>query len=189
VIDAGCAHPDAARRAAYRFHDDSESEGMTMAAENKRVRFQLSVSVFMLLRRGSDLLCLRRARTGWMDGHFSVPAGGHDGAEPLLDAALRETREEVGVRVAPEDARLVHTLHCQGSSGEWVGVFFQTERWRGEPRVAEPDKHDLIAWCDVGALPETMIPYVAQAITRAEAGVPYSAFGWDAPPVTLALAR
>ncbi|MBR7559354.1 NUDIX domain-containing protein, partial [Mycobacterium tuberculosis] len=91
-------------------HDES-GQDKTMAAESKRVRFQLSVSVFMLLRRGAQVLCLRRARTGWMDGHFSVPAGGHDGAEPLLQAALREAREEVGVVIVPGDARLVHTLH------------------------------------------------------------------------------
>jgi 8-oxo-dGTP pyrophosphatase MutT (NUDIX family) len=150
----------------------------------ERIRFQLSVSVFMLLRRGPDVLSLRRARTGWMDGAFSVPAGGHDGGEPLPAAALRETREEVGVGVAPGDARLVHTLHCQGSTGEWIGAFFQAERWQGVPRLCEPDKHDALAWHAVRALPDATIPYVAQAIAAAEAGHAFSAFGWDGPAVT-----
>lgn len=152
-----------------------------------RARFRLSVAVFLLLRRGDAVLCLRRAGTGWMDGAWSVPAGGLDAGETLLQAALRETREEVGVAVAPADVRLVHTLHCRTGDDDWIGAVFAAERWVGAPRLCEPDKHDGLAWHPVTALPERMIPYVRQAIAHAEAGVAFSSYGWDAnPPTALA---
>lgn len=152
-----------------------------------RERFRLSVAVFLLLRRGDAVLCLRRAGTGWMDGAWSVPAGGLDAGETLVQAALRETREEVGVAVAPTDARLVHTLHCRTAGEDWIGAVFAADRWIGEPRLCEPDKHDGLAWHPVTALPEHMIPYVRQAIANAEAGLAFSSYGWDAnPPTALA---
>lgn len=149
-----------------------------------RERFRLSVSVFMLLRRNDAVLCLRRAGTGWMDGAWSVPAGGLDGGETLLRAALRETREEVGVAVAAADARLVHTLHCRTAGEEWIGAVFAATRWTGEPRLCEPDKHDALAWHRISDLPEITIPYVRQAIGHAEAGIAWSSYGWDADPPT-----
>lgn len=148
-----------------------------------RQRFHLSVAVFLVLRRDDAILCLRRAGTGWMDGAWSVPAGAHEGGETLVAAAVREAREEVGVSVDPADARLVHTLHCR-TGAEWLGAVFATDRWTGEPRLCEPDKHDGLGWYRVDALPETMIGYVRQALRCAEAGVRFSTFGWEAPSTT-----
>jgi len=36
-------------------------------------------------------------------GHWDLPGGGRDGAEDPVACALRETREEVGLRLAPSD--------------------------------------------------------------------------------------
>lgn len=149
-----------------------------------RQRFRLSASVFMLLCRDDAVLCLRRAGTGWMDGFWSVPAGGLDGGETLLEAARRETREEVGVEVAAADARLVHMLHCRTAGEEWLGAVFAAERWRGEPCLREPAKHDRLAWHAAAALPDATIPYVRQAVGLGLAGIAWSAYGWDYEPPT-----
>jgi ADP-ribose pyrophosphatase YjhB (NUDIX family) len=52
-----------------------------------RQRYALNASVFVVVRRGDDILLLRRANTGWNDGQWSLPAGGHDGGETLEQAA------------------------------------------------------------------------------------------------------
>src|SRR5262245_42415870 len=113
-----------------------------------RERFRLSLSVFVVVRRASEVLLLRRAGTGWKDGCYSLPAGALDGGEPLPVAAARELREETGLEAAPADLRLAHLLHCHGGDGgggEWLGAFFVAERWAGEPRLMEPHKHDALA--------------------------------------------
>lgn len=46
---------------------------------------------------------LRRKGTGWMDGSFSIPAGGLDAGEPIGAAAIREAYEEVGVQITSEN--------------------------------------------------------------------------------------
>ena len=102
-----------------------------------RERFTLSVSVFVIVRSGKHVLLLRRANTGWKDGFISLPAGAHDGTETLAAAAARELEEETSLRADQQDMRLVHLLHCNAgdSGGEWLGVFFQAQRWRGEPTL------------------------------------------------------
>lgn len=65
----------------------------------KRERHQLSVAVFVVLRRGEKICLIRRANTGWMDGFYSLPAGGLESGETLLNAAVREAHEETGVTI------------------------------------------------------------------------------------------
>jgi 8-oxo-dGTP diphosphatase len=147
-----------------------------------RKRFELSVSVFVVVERGREVLLLRRGATGWKDGWYSLPAGGLDGGEPLATAAARELREETGLDAAPGDLRLVHLLHCRSgdTGGEWLGAFYQAQRWAGEPRIVESDKHDAIGWFDRDALPDRTIDYTRQALAAIGSGQHSSAFGW--PP-------
>ncbi|WP_407656858.1 NUDIX domain-containing protein [Lentzea atacamensis] len=49
------------------------------------------------------------------DGLWHLPSGKLDAGESVLDAAVREAEEEVGVLVEPGDLRHVHTLHVNGS--------------------------------------------------------------------------
>lgn len=145
-----------------------------------RQRFALSVSVFVIVRNAQNqVLLLRRANTGWHDGHFSLPAGGHDGAEPLAAAAARELCEETGLRASTDDLQLVHLLHCAaGDSGtEWLGAFFSAEGWSGTPQLMEPDKHDHLGWHALDALPGNTIAYVRQGIESGLRGVRFSTFG------------
>lgn len=150
------------------------------ARSSGRIRHTLSVSVFAAACRDGEVLLLRRARTGWMDGHLSLPAGSHDGAETLTQAAARELREEAGLHVEHERLRLIHLLHVQaGDNGrDWLGAFFLAETWHGQPALGEPDKHDLLGWHPLESLPESLVPYVRQGLQLGLQGIPFSTFGW-----------
>jgi len=143
-----------------------------------RQRFTLSVSVFIIVREGDRVLLLRRSATGWKDGHYSLPAGGHDGAEPLDAAAARELREETGLVVTASDLRLAHLLHClsPADGGEWLGAFFLAERWSGVPVIAEPHRHDDLGWHALDALPEPLIGYTRQGLEHALHGEMFSTY-------------
>ena len=145
-----------------------------------RERFTLSLSVFVIVRDTDRILLLRRANTGWRDGFHSLPAGAHDGGEPLAVAAARELREETGLVAGPDDLRLAHLLHCAPSegNGEWLGAFFLADAWSGTPTLAEPDKHDHIGWHSLDDLPPTLIAYTRQGIELGLRGVPNSHFDW-----------
>ncbi|CAM6534914.1 hypothetical protein CISECK367B_23450 [Citrobacter sedlakii] len=49
-----------------------------------RDRYNLSIAVFVLLLKDNEICMLRRGNTGWMDGYFSLPAGGLEQGEPLF---------------------------------------------------------------------------------------------------------
>ncbi|MGR4050629.1 NUDIX hydrolase [Kosakonia cowanii] len=144
-----------------------------------RERYHLSIALFVLLLRKDDLLMLRRSQTGWMDGCYSLPAGGLELGETLAAAAARELREETGVKASAGDMQLAHTMHVWSEDRSWLGHYFICRQWHGTPSLAEPEKHSEMGWHNLAALPEQTIPYVRQALGAINAGQPYSEYGWE----------
>ena len=140
-----------------------------------RVKFPVTVHMFFL--RQHRILLIRRFQTGYMDGHYSLPAGHLDGGEPLRMAAVREAREEVGVRIDPAAVCFAGVFH-RFEDDERVDFFVHVQTWNGEPFNAEPGKCDDLRWVDMQALPENTIPYIRQAIENFQAGVLFEEFGW-----------
>jgi len=141
-------------------------------------RFRLVAAVHLFLVRDGRVLLLRRYRTGYEDGNYSVPAGHLDGGEPVPVAAVREAREEVGVEIAPGDLRVVGVMHRRAEE-ERVDFFLEASRWGGEPSNREPGKCDELRWVEPGALPPNVVPYVRRAIANWREGRWFDTFGWD----------
>ena len=135
------------------------------------------VTVHMFFFRGEQILLIRRYRTGYMDGHYSVPAGHLDGNEPVRLAAVREAREEIGVLIDPQNIAFAGVFH-RHEGDERVDFFVHVRAWSGEPINAEPEKCDELRWTVVNDLPENTIPYVRRAIENYQAGVPFEELGW-----------
>jgi 8-oxo-dGTP diphosphatase len=141
-------------------------------------RFKLIASVYVLFVRDGKILMLRRANTGYMDGHYSLVAGHADGGEALTAATAREAMEESGVTIAPADLRLKLAMHRIGDD-ERLDFFFEPAAWTGEPTNMEPGKCDDLRWFPLAALPENTIPYIREAIRCYREGVGYSEWGWE----------
>jgi len=131
---------------------------------SERIRHKQSSSVFILLMKNQQVCMLRRKATGWMDGLFSIPAGGIEAGETIRNAAIREAHEELGVHILPSDLHYVHTLHSKTNDEMWIGHFFQAEIWNGNPVLCEPDKHNDMQWHPLTSLPQETIPYVCQVL-------------------------
>lgn len=101
---------------------------------------------------------MRRRNTGWCDGDYDVPAGHLDPGEHLLAGLQREAREEVGIEFDVDDAVFVHLSHALDLDSDYVQAFFEVRRWSGEPRIAEPDKCDELAWFSLDRLPSNLTP-------------------------------
>ena len=103
------------------------------------MRAKFPVTVHMFFFRADKILLSRRYRTGYMDGHYSVPAGHLDGNEPVRQAAVREALEEIGVRIDPLNIAFAGVFHrCEDD--ERVDFFVHVREWSGEPVNAEPEK-------------------------------------------------
>ena len=136
------------------------------------------VTVHMFFLRDNQILLIRRYQTGYMDGHYSIPAGHLDGNETVRLAAVREAREEIGVGLDPADIDFAGVFH-RHEGDERVDFFVNVRQWSGEPVNAEPEKCDELRWVQVNDLPETTIPYVRRAIQNFQAGIPFEEFGWN----------
>ncbi|HEY0619506.1 MAG TPA: NUDIX domain-containing protein [Kribbella sp.] len=137
-------------------------------------RFQVIPAAYVVLRRGDEVLLLLRANTGYMDGYWAVPAGHVEQGESALTAALREVREEVGVKIDPADLVPVTAMHRTGGNGlaidERVDFFFTASRWEGEPRLMEPDKAAGLDWYSLDKLPDPVVPHEARVLAGLRSG-------------------
>ena len=142
-------------------------------------RFKLIPAVYLLLRRGNEVLLLRRANTGYQDGKYSIIAGHLDGDELATAGIVREAQEEAGIMVSPQDVKLVHTCHrlTRNQVGvERIDLFFEADKWQGEVTNAEPEKCDDLSWFPADKLPDNMLPLVKNVINDVEQGVNYSEY-------------
>ena len=134
-------------------------------------------SAYLLFIKDGNILLLRRRNTGYEDGKYGLVAGHVDADESITQAALRESKEESGIDISPEDLEVKTTMHRR-QDDERVDFFFEVKKWSGEARNMEPDKCDDLRWFPVDEFPSNIIPYIRQAIECYRKGIIYSEFGW-----------
>lgn len=135
---------------------------------------------YLILIKDGKILLLRRANTGFHDGDYSLPAGHVEAGETFTNALVREAKEEIGVSIDSNMARVVHIMHRKSDAdgSERVDTFFTAKEWQGEIENKELDKCDDLSWFSMDNLPENTIPYIKQAIECIRKEVFYSEFGW-----------
>lgn len=144
-----------------------------------RESFTLRAAAHLLLFREGEVLLSRRYNTGWRDGSYSVIAGHLDGGETVLQAMIREAKEEACIDIAESDLRVVHVMHRKSKESEYIDFFLTTDTWTGDMQNGEPHKCDELAWFPLTAIPQNTLSYIQQGIEQSVAGVPYSESGWN----------
>jgi 8-oxo-dGTP diphosphatase len=143
------------------------------------MRFQVVPAAYVFLRRTSDgvdqLLLQLRQGTGYMDGHWAAAAAGHvEAGESVLEAAVREAVEELGITIDPADLLALCAMHRtvapHGPIDERVDFFFECRRWAGTPHTQEVDKSADLRWFDLAALPDPVVPHEHQVMTALRDG-------------------
>jgi len=138
-------------------------------------RFPVAVHVFLL--RDGQVLLIRRANTGYEDGRLSVVAGHVEPGETVTAAAVRETREEVGLELARERLRIVGVMHRLSGESR-IDFFFTCELTDEAPENREPEKCSELVWAELGSLPADTIAYVRVALANLADGRWFDEHGW-----------
>jgi 8-oxo-dGTP pyrophosphatase MutT (NUDIX family) len=138
-------------------------------------RFRLVPAVYVYLRRDGEVLLQERQNTGFMDGRWAAAISGHvEAGESVVEAAVREAREETGVVVPASALKPLTTLHrTDGSDApveQRVDFCFECWSWVGEPVVRERAKASGMRWFRLDALPEPMPPHERWVLERLEEG-------------------
>lgn len=131
------------------------------------------VCVYLILKKGQEVLFHLRKNTGFADGHYSLPAGHVDSGETALQAMLREAYEEAGIRIDAKDLTLKHVMHRRADRVN-MDLFFECKHWEGEIENKEPNKCAELAFFSKEAFPGNLLAYVRQALELSDEGVLYS---------------
>jgi len=131
----------------------------------------------LLIDVDGQILFGRRQNTGYEDGAYHLPSGHLEAGESVIQALIREAKEEVGVTIAPEAAEFSHVMH-NSSSGGRVAFFFTVHEWEGTPENREPDKCSELRWFPLDALPDHLIDYCRAALAHIAADESFSVYGW-----------
>ncbi|GAA1644473.1 NUDIX domain-containing protein [Georgenia ruanii] len=151
-------------------------------------RFQVIPAAYVLLVEPATSGCLDRVllslrrNTGYMDEHWSFGAAGHvEAGESVLEAAVREAREELGVELRTSDLEPLTVMHRTAGTGdpidERVDFFFAAHTWLGRPERREPHKAAAMRWFSLDELPAHVVPHELEVLEHLRTG--------DVPPVTV----
>lgn len=154
-------------------------DGVDRSSTPNSSRFRLVVDVHLLLHQRGRVLLGKRRNTGFADGAYHPPAGHLEADESILDALIREAKEEVGITLQERSVRLAHVMHNASGDGR-VALFFECSNWEGHVTNMEPDKCEELRWFAVDALPSEMVGYARYALSCYRKAVLLSTYGW--PP-------
>jgi 8-oxo-dGTP diphosphatase len=102
-----------------------------------------------IIRRGNQLLLLRKPRRGW----WVAPGGKVEPGESISEALLREVEEETGVVVQSPVLRGLFTVVVEDNGrliDHWLLFTFYAEEFTGE--VLDDVAEGVLEWVDVQRL-------------------------------------
>jgi 8-oxo-dGTP diphosphatase len=132
----------------------------------------------LLLDADGRALFGRRHHTGLADGTYHLPAGHLEAGESVVQAVIREAREELGITIDPQHLEFAHVMHTPVTGGR-ASFIFRARQWTGIPVNCEPDKCRELRWFPLDELPDNMISYCRVALEHIAAGNPFSVCGWE----------
>ena len=84
----------------------------TLRTRGDNMRHLTRSAVFLFFKKGKKVLLQKRMNTGFMDGYYDATVSGHiEANESITQAALRETREEIGLEIPSRALSFYTTLH------------------------------------------------------------------------------
>ena len=145
-------------------------------------------AVFLLLRKGDEVLLQRRCNTGFQDGNYTLISGHVDRGESPKQAMCREAKEEAGIEVRKQDLHFLQVIYRRGFANaknefvqdqtERVDFFFSTSVWKGTPTITEPDKCDDLSWFPLKQLPKNIFPVVQTFLENMSQNLLYKETGY-----------
>ena len=87
---------------------------------------------------------------------YSIPGGSLELGETFEAGAIREIQEECGITlINPKVIAVTNNLETFLEEGlHYISVIVLTNKYKGVPRIVEPDKHANLNWVDPNHLPK-----------------------------------
>lgn len=116
---------------------------------------QPRVGVGVVVRRGSDVLLMRRKNVHG-DGTWSTPGGHLDAGESPEDCGVREVLEETGVEVQGVRFLGVTNDVFETEQRHYITLWLEAKYLAGTASVAAEHEMSEVCWCASDALPSNL---------------------------------
>ncbi|MEE1790255.1 NUDIX domain-containing protein [Streptomyces sp. BE308] len=139
----------------------------------------VGVHLYLQDDNGRVLLGLRHPASAFAGGEWHALAG-HCEREETTSCLVRESREEAGLIIEPDEVEPAHLVHSVDSPAARprIQLFYRARHWSGVPQVREPDRCVEWRWWNPKDLPANVVPYTRQAVEANLSGRLYSHMGW-----------
>jgi 8-oxo-dGTP pyrophosphatase MutT (NUDIX family) len=141
----------------------------TTAKRGKQMRLQSHMAVYLLLKKDDEILLLLRQNTGYKDGNWGLVSGHVEKGESIIDALVREAKEEADIDLKRDDLKVVHVMYYNDDLS-YMNFFVACTKYSGEIRNAEPHKCGGLRFFKRDNLPPNIVEAVKIAIENVENG-------------------
>lgn len=126
------------------------------------------IGVHLMLIQNNQLL-LQKRKGGFTDGIYTPVSGHVDKREGVIDALIREAKEEAGISLKKEDLKISVIAHLldapyKGGRADIINYFVFTDKYEGEIENKEPDKIKRLEFFDMEALPSKLMSHIFEVI-------------------------
>ncbi len=135
---------------------------------NKDLRPRVGVGI-MVFKGGSVLLGKRLGSHG--AGEWCFPGGHLEFGESLKKGALRELKEECGVKI--KNIKFLSVSNTIGYGKHYLTIGFVSEFKSGEPKLLEPEKYQKWQWFALNDLPKPIFKDTKTMIKAYQTGKKY----------------
>ena len=126
------------------------------------------IGTYMVLIPGNKILLSRRNDKQYK-GVYSLVCGHVEKGENVINALIREAKEEVGIDVFPEYVKVISAVHrpsadYKNTVVDIIDFFVLVTKYTGKIENMEPDKTQEVAFFDIDDLPENCTVQVKKAL-------------------------
>lgn len=138
-------------------------------------RYKSMIVVDLMLTRNNgdkkEVLLALRKNTGYNDGEYELPGGHVEANEDLMQAMIREAKEELNIKLKREDLKIKHILHHY--KGNRIKFIISANSYTGDLKIGEPDKCERLEWFEIDNLPSNTEKRARKNLIEIQKGIFY----------------